>query len=51
MCNCGSKKKGQINHFSTEDQARIARERGGVVMTARSTQAAPKTEAPATSQN
>jgi hypothetical protein len=32
-CNCGSKAKGKINHFSTEDQARIARERGGVVVT------------------
>ena len=43
-CNCGSKNKGTINHFSTEDQARIARERGGVViMTAKSTQ---KTTAP-----
>lgn len=41
MCNCGSKKKGTINHFSTEDQARIARERGGVVITAKSTQTAP----------
>lgn len=42
MCNCGSKKKGTINHFSTEDQARIARERGGVVVTtARSKQSAP----------
>ena len=41
-CNCGSKAKGKINHFSTEDQARIARERGGVVITARSTQSAPE---------
>lgn len=32
-CNCGSKAKGKVNHFSTEDQARIARERGGVVVT------------------
>lgn len=38
-CNCGSKAKGTVNHFSTEDQARIARERGGVVVTtAKSTQ-------------
>lgn len=48
-CNCGSKAKGTINHFSTEDQARIARERGGVVVTtAKSTQgpkAAPKVPA------
>lgn len=45
-CNCGSKAKGKINHFSTEDQARIARERGGVVVTtAKSTQEAPKTPA------
>lgn len=41
MCNCGSKKKGTINHFSTEQQAAIARQRGGVVMTAKATQAAP----------
>ena len=42
MCACGSKKKGTINHFSTEDQARIARERGGVVITsAKSKQQAP----------
>lgn len=42
-CNCGSKKKGTINHFSTEDQARIARERGGVVVTtAKSQQKAPQ---------
>lgn len=47
-CNCGSKAKGKINHFSTEDQARIARERGGVVVTtAKSTQSTPK----ATTQN
>lgn len=47
-CNCGSKKKGTINHFSTEDQARIARERGGVVVTtARSQQAAPAPAVPA----
>lgn len=45
-CNCGAKKKGTINHFSTEDQARIARERGGVVITtAKSTQASPKVPA------
>lgn len=42
MCACGSKTKGKINHFSTEDQARIARERGGVVITtAKSQQQAP----------
>lgn len=39
-CNCGAKKKGTVNHFSTEQQAAIARERGGVgvVMTAKSAQ-------------
>lgn len=48
MCNCGSKAKGKINHFSTEDQARIARERGGVVVTtARSKQSAPEQPVPA----
>lgn len=48
MCNCGSKKKGSVSVFSTEEQARIARERGGVVVTtAKSTQTAPAT----TSQN
>lgn len=31
-CNCG-KKKGTVNYFSTEQQARIARERGVGVMT------------------
>jgi len=42
-CNCGSKKKGTINHFSTEQQAAIARERGGVVVTtAKSQQKAPE---------
>jgi hypothetical protein len=41
-CNCGSKKKGTINHFSTEQQAAIARQRGGVVMTAKSSQTAEK---------
>lgn len=51
MCNCGSKKKGTINHFSTEDQARIARERGGVVITAKSTQTAPKPVQAAPVQN
>lgn len=41
-CNCGSKAKGKVNHFSTEDQARIARERGGVVVTtAKSKQTTP----------
>jgi hypothetical protein len=48
-CNCGSKKKGTINHFSTEQQAAIARQRGGVVMTtAKSTQ---KTEDPVPAGN
>lgn len=28
-CNCG-KKKGAVNYFTTEQQAKIARERGGV---------------------
>lgn len=32
-CNCGAKKKGTVNHFSTEQQAAIARERGVGVMT------------------
>lgn len=40
-CNCGTKKKGTVNHFSTEQQAAIARERGGVVITAKSEQKAP----------
>lgn len=44
-CNCGSKAKGKINHFSTEDQARIARERGGVVIT--TAKSAQKATAPA----
>lgn len=48
MCNCGSKKKGTINHFSTEDQARIARERGGVVITTAKSQQQSKA---ATAQN
>lgn len=43
-CNCG-KKKGTINHFSTEQQAAMARQRGGVVMTAKSTQKAPEVAA------
>jgi hypothetical protein len=50
-CNCGSKPKGTINYFSTEQQARIARERGGVVTTAKSTQQAPKSAKSTESQN
>lgn len=44
-CNCGNKRKGSVNHFSTEQQAKIARERGiGVVTSAGSKQTpAPKT--------
>lgn len=42
-CNCGAKKKGTVNHFSTEQQAAIARERGGVgvVTSAKSVQKPP----------
>jgi hypothetical protein len=38
-CNCGKKKvNGTVNHFSTEQQARIARERGvGVTTSAKRT--------------
>lgn len=45
-CNCGSKKKGIVNHFSTEQQAAIARQRGGVgvVTSAKSTQKPPTPE-------
>lgn len=41
MCACGKKKQvnGTVNHFSTDEQARIARERGvGVTTTAASKQ-------------
>lgn len=43
-CNCGAKKKGSVNYFSTEQQAAIARQRGGVVTTAKSRQTPTKAE-------
>jgi len=50
-CNCGSKAKGKINHFSTEDQARIARERGGVVVTTAKSTQTTKTAEQVSAQN
>lgn len=49
-CNCG-RKNGTINYFSTEQQAKIARERGGVVTSAKSRQVPPTQETSAAKEN
>jgi len=45
-CNCG-KKKGVVNYFNTEQQAAIARQRGGV-KTSASKQSVPTVNATTT---